>query len=418
MISIGNAQGFWGDRDDAAAELLQKNPTLDYLTLDYLAELSLSIMAIQKQKDPSLGYAKDFFKVIESIIPFWKNGSKVKIVTNAGGLNPRGCAEGVKKILQENGIEKQIGIVYGDDVLEFFPGKKYTTANAYLGAAPCVEALQKGAEIVITGRVADPSLTVAPAVYEFGWKEDDWNKIASATLAGHLIECGPQLTGGIATHWLELPDPSRIDYPVVTIDQSGEFKVSGNHISLKSVKEQLLYEIGDPSRYLSPDVTVSLMDVVLSELPNGYIGVKGVKGSAPTVTYKVSATCPAGYKCEGTLVIVGKNAVAKARKSGQILIDRIKPLRSHVEVIGAGDLYPGLLPQNPDATEVVLRVAAADPDPKKLELFAKQFAPFVTSGPPGTTGYSGGRPKVRPQFAYHPELIEKRLVKPQVELLP
>ncbi len=251
MITIGNAQGFWGDRDDAAAELLQKNPSLDYLTLDYLAELSLSIMAIQRQKDPSLGYAKDFYKVIESVIPHWHRGSKVKIVTNAGGLNPHSCAEGVKKILKENGIEKKVGIVYGDDVLSLFPQKNYTTANAYLGAAPCVEALQKGADIVITGRVADPSLTVAPAIYEFGWKENDWDKIAAATVAGHLIECGPQLTGGIATHWLELPNPSAIEYPVVTINKSGEFKVSGHYATLKSVKEQLLYEIGDPGRYLS-----------------------------------------------------------------------------------------------------------------------------------------------------------------------
>lgn len=417
MITIGNAQGFWGDRDDAAAELLQKNPSLQYITLDYLAELSLSIMAIQKQKDPFAGYAKDFLKVIDSLIPFWKKGVKVKIVTNAGGLNPHGCAQAVQLALKAQGIEKKVGVVFGDDVLGQFSGKNYTTANAYLGAAPCAEALKKGADIVITGRVADPSLTVAPALFEFGWKSDDWNKIASATVAGHLIECGPQLTGGISTDWLSLPDPSKVEYPIVTIDKNGSFNVSGGFVSLKSVKEQLLYEIGDPGRYLSPDVTVSLMEVQLVELPNGHIEVKGVLGNAPTDSYKVSATSPAGFKCEGTLVIVGENAVEKARKSGKILIDRINPARSCVEVIGAGDLYPGLLPQNNHLTEVVLRVAAADIDPKKLELFARQFAPFVTSGPPGTTGYSGGRPKVRPLFAYHAELIDKKLVEPKVEIL-
>lgn len=414
MISIGNAQGFWGDRDDAAADLLRKYPDLDFLTLDYLAELSLSIMAIQQQKDPLGGFAKDFLKMISTLIPFWKKGAKVKVVTNAGGLNPEACAEGVIALLREAGVKKRVGIVSGDDVLSQFQGKNYTTANAYLGAAPCVQALQNDADIVITGRVADPSLTVAPAIYSFGWKEDEWDKVASATVAGHLIECGPQLTGGISTHWMELPDPASIEFPVVKIDRRGYLTLHGNAISLRSVKEQLLYEIGDPSRYLSPDVTVSFMDIVLKELPDGSIAVTGVRGSAPTSTYKVSTTSPAGYKCEGTLMIVGKDAVAKARKSGKILVDRIAPARHCIEVIGSGDLLPGILPRHTDLTEVVLRVAAADPDPKKLEKFARQFAPFVTGGPPGTTGYSSGRPKVRPQFAYQAELIDKSLVVPKV----
>jgi hypothetical protein len=373
-------------------------------------------MAIQKEKDPNGGFAKDFLKVIESLIPFWKKGSKVKVVTNAGGLNPHGCAKAVKDLLNRAGIQKRIGIVYGDDVLAQFPGKGYITANAYLGAAPCVEALQLGADIVITGRVADPSLTVAPAIFEFGWKSDEWNKIAAATVAGHLIECGTQLTGGIATHWLELPDPASVEYPVVKIDSEGNFIVKGNYVSLKTVKEQLLYEIGDPGRYLSPDVTVSLLGIKLEEVSEG-VRVSGALGSAPTSTYKVSTSSKAGYKCEGSLVIVGKDAVAKARKSGKILVDRISPERSCVEVIGTGDLFPGVLQPNETLTEVVLRVAAADPDPKKLENFAKQFAPFVTGGPPGTTGYSSGRPKVRPQFAYNAQLIDKKQVTPKAELV-
>ncbi len=417
MISIGNAQGFWGDRDEASAELLQKNPSLNYLTLDYLAELSLSIMAIQKEKDPAGGYAKDFLRVIESLIPYWKAGSTVKVITNGGGLNPTGCAEAVDKLLKDAGIHKKIGVVSGDNVLDHFTGENFITANAYLGARPCVDALKLGAEIVITGRVADPSMTVAPAMFEFDWSDTQWNQIAAATVAGHLIECGPQLTGGIATHWLDLPDPANIEYPIVEIDKEGAFIAKGNYVSLKTVKEQLLYEIGDPGNYLSPDVTVSLLDIQLQEVANG-IKVTGVTGRPATSTYKVSATTRAGFKCEGTLAIVGKDAVAKARKSGQILLQRIQPQRSCVEVIGSGDLLPGILPRNDHLTEVVLRVAAADPDPKKLERFARQFAPFVTGGPPGITGYSTGRPKVRPQFGYNSRLIDKTLVVASAEIYP
>lgn len=416
MISIGNAQGFWGDRDEAAAELLKKNPSLDYVTLDYLAELSLSIMAIQQEKDPEGGYAKDFLKVIESLIPYWKQGAKVKVITNGGGLNPKGCAEAVNSLLKKHGVQKKIGIVSGDSVLEHFKGENFITANAYIGASLCVEALQLGAEIVIAGRVADPSMTVAPAMFEFGWSSSDWNLLASATVAGHLIECGPQLTGGISTHWLELPDPSQIEFPIVEIDRDGTFIVKGYFANLRTVKEQLLYEIGDPDNYLSPDVTVSLLNVELQELPEG-IKVSGVVGRPATATYKVSATTRAGYKCEGSLAIVGKDAVAKARKSGKILLDRVQPERSCVEVIGSGDLLPGVLPRNEHLTEVVLRVAASDPDQKKLERFARQFAPFVTGGPPGITGYSTGRPKVRPQFRYNSRLIDKKLVCAKAELL-
>jgi len=306
--------------------------------------------------------------------------------------------------------------VSGDNVLEHFTGENFITANAYLGAKPCVDALKLGADIVITGRVADPSLTVAAAMFEFEWSDTDWNRLAAATVAGHLIECGPQLTGGIATHWLELPDPSQIEYPIIEIDKDGIFLIKGHYASLRSVKEQLLYEIGDPYNYLSPDVTVSLHDIKLTETPEG-IKITDVVGKPATATYKVSTTTRAGFKCEGSLVIVGKDAAAKARKSGEILLKRIQPEKSCVEVIGSGDILPGVLPRNEQLTEVVLRVAAADKDAKKLERFARQFAPFVIGGPPGITGYSTGRPKVRPQFGYQSRLVDKAVVNGKGELL-
>jgi hypothetical protein len=444
-LRIGNAQGFWGDSVAAPAALVAQQPDLDYLTLDYLAEVSLSIMAIQRDRDPSVGYARDFVEVVRSLIPAWKAGSKVKIVTNAGGLNPKGCADAVAKVLRENGLAgKKIGVVGGDDCLAIVRGAaqtpddyknidtgepiepvrdRLTTANAYIGAAPVAEVLAQGAEIVVTGRVADPSLTVAPCIHRFGWKADDWDRLAGATIAGHLIECGTQVCGGISTDWMTLEDPTNIGFPVVEIDAKGDVVVTkpkgtGGKVSIETVKEQLLYEIGDPGNYLSPDVTVSFLKLAVEQVGVDRVKVSGAVGRPATAQFKVSATYREGYKASGTLTVYGPQAVAKARKCGRIVLERVRQAgfeldRSLVECLGTGACAGGLGAKIPEADliETVLRISVADRRKEAIERFSKELAPLVTSGPQGTTGYAAGRPSVQPVFGYWPCLIDKSKVK-------
>ena len=412
-LRIGNAQGFWGDRPDAAFRLLSLQPDLDYLTLDYLAELSLSIMAIQRQKDPAAGYARDFLQVVESLIPLWKQGSHCRIVTNAGGLNPLTCAQACQEILKQAGLSFKIGVVSGDDVLAQMQDPRLITANAYLGAQAIAQAIQQGAQLVITGRVADPSLTVGPCVAHFAWNWTDYDLLAQATVAGHLLECGTQVTGGISDNWLELPNIAHIGYPFVEMSAEGVFVVTkpantAGEVSLHTVKEQLLYEIGDPAAYLSPDVTLSFLSLQLSNLGQNRIQVSGATGSPPPTTLKVSACYPAGFRAEGLLMMTGARSEAKAQRSAQVIWQRLHdqnltPNQWHVETFGADPL--------------ILRMAAADPRREVLEAFGKELAPLVTSGAPGTSGYTSGRPKVRPVFGYEPLLIPVHHVNPTVEML-
>lgn len=434
-LLIANAQGFWGDRNSAAATLLSQRPEIDFITFDYLAEVSLSIMAIQKEKNPQLGYAEDFLEVIKSLIPFWKKGLRPKLISNAGGLNPQACAQKCSEILKNEGLEQlKIRVVNGDDVLDRLKqnpdlplyqnletGQPLTdilpqlvTANAYLGAKPIVDALNQEADIVITGRVADPSLTVAPAAYHYKWDLNDYKKIAQATVAGHLIECGTQVTGGISTNWLQIPSPETIGYPIVEMEESGDFvitkpKGSGGVVNLQTVKEQLLYEIGDPNRYLSPDATVSFTKLQVDEIGNNRVSVKGAIGSEAPSTWKVSATYRDGFRADGMLVIIGKEAVKKAKKCGEILLKRVSLQgfsleHTNIECLGNDSASLGIL-QPHRVTECVLKVSARDHNRQALECFVKEFAPLVTSGPQGLTGYLFGRPKIRPVFGYWPCLV-------------
>ncbi len=413
MIRIGNAQGFWGDRPDAAFQLLSQQPDLDFLTLDYLAELSLSIMAIQRQKEPSLGYAADFLQVIESLTPLWKQGSRCKVVTNAGGLNPAGCAKACQELLQRAGLSLKIAVVSGDDVLDQMRDKRLITANAYLGAQPIAEALKQRAQIVITGRVADPSLTVGPCLAHFDWLATDYDKLAQATVAGHLLECGTQVTGGISHDWLTLPDVAHIGFPLIEMSADGRFVVTkplntGGEVSIHAVKEQLLYEIGDPANYLSPDVIVSFLTVQLTLEGKNRIRVEGATGRPPPDTLKVSACYPSGFRSEGTLMISGWNAKTKAQRSAEVIYQRLcdqnlQPERWYTEAFGTDPL--------------LLRIAVADPRRQVLETFAKEMAPLVTAGAPGTSGYTFGRPKIRPLFGYEPTFILASNVKAKVEIL-
>lgn len=440
-IKIGNAQGFWGDSPGAAVRLLQQQPDLDFITMDFLAELSMSILAVQKEKDPSAGYAKDFLDTVRSLIPFWQKGSKVKLIANAGGLNPQECAEACAKILKENGVKITIGLVEGDDVLSLLEEganletgeslnkvkERLVTANAYLGAEPIAQVLDQGANIVITGRVADPSLTVGPCLHHFKWKLVDYDKIAGSTIAGHLIECGTQVTGGISTRWLDVEDPADMGFPFVEVAEDGSFIItkpasSTGIVNEETVKEQLLYEIGDPANYLSPDATVSFLNLALKQVGENQILVTGAKGKAPPQKLKVSASYRDGYKAEGMIVLFGQEVVKKGKRCGELILKRVKEagfdLREmKVECLGSGDVVPGIFEEPKNLMECVLRIAVADPRKEAVECFTKEIAPLVTSGPQGTTGYSAGRPTVRPIFGYWPCLIEKEKVTPRIRLV-
>ena len=454
-VRVGNAQAFWGDRTDAAAEMLAGEPDLDYLTLDYLAEVSMSILAMQRDRDPAAGFAREFVDVVRSLAPYWSAGGRCRVITNAGGLNPRGCADACRAALAEVGCRAmRIGVVTGDDVLERVraAGKKASppvfrnldtgdsidqvtdrliTANAYLGAAPIVEALANGADIVITGRVADPSLTLAPAIHHFNWNKHELDRLAGATVAGHLIECGTQVTGGISTDWLDVPDPAHIGFPIVEIANDGSCIVtktrgSGGCVTETTVKEQLLYEIGDPENYLSPDVAVSFLTLAVDELGNDRVRISGATGKPRPEKLKVSATFRDGFRAAGTLTIIGRNAVAKARRCGELVLERVREsgfqLRdSLIECLGSGDATNGLhvsKQQQPTIfAETVLRVAVEADSRDAVECFSRELMPYITAGPQGTTGYAEGRPRVHPVIRYWPCLIARDAVAPQVEIV-
>lgn len=448
IIRIGNAQAFWGDSPSAPARLVEQQPNLDYLTLDYLAEVSMSIMAIQREKDPSAGYARDFLDVVKSLAPFWLKGSRVKVVTNAGGLNPLACAEACKKIVEELGCPHiKIGVITGDDVLPFFKNLSDSTfggnldsgesiskikphlmtANAYLGAKSISSAILAGADIVITGRVADPSLTVGPCAAHFGWSWEDYDSLAGATVAGHLIECGTQVTGGIFTNWLDIKDPFNIGFPVAEISADGSCTITkplntGGLVNIPVVKEQLLYEIGDPNAYLSPDVTVSFLALKLSEIGKDRVHITGAKGLPPPPSYKVSATYRDGFRTEGMLTIFGQHAEKKARLCGEIILKRLCQLgfdiqNSSIECLGINGVAPGIIHPKHDSLECILRISLSDSRYEALECFTKELASLVTSGPQGVTGYISGRPHIRPVFGYWPTLIEVNHVFPKFQML-
>ena len=446
-IRIGNGCGFWGDNLDAPIQLAERG-TLDYLTLEYLAELTMSILALQKQRDPSAGFAGDFLDVLERLSPALHRQPGLRIVTNAGGMNPLGCAAKARAILDKAGLGAQrIGVVSGDDLMPKLDQlvaaghvlsnlddgrplsavrERAVSANAYLGARPIVDALQQGASIVITGRVADASLTLAPAVHAFGWKWDDWDRLCAGTVAGHLIECGAQATGGLWCNWSEAPNLANVGYPIAEIDETGVCRLgkppgTGGAVNIETVAEQLLYEVGDPAAYLTPDVVADFTSVKLTQEGPELVRIAGAKGKPATSSYKVSIAYRDGFASSGTLLIAGPNAAAKARQCGDMLLSRLdrvamKPQHTLIECLGTGDSLPGVLPRG-EPPEVVLRVAARDANRAVVERFTKEFAPLVTSGPPGITGYTSGRPAVREVFACWPALIEKSAVQAVVQLV-
>lgn len=448
-IRIGNAQGFWGDRVDAAAELAAQQNDLDYLTLDYLAEVSMSILAKQQARRPELGYARDFVDAVEQLAPLWKTRQPqhpLRVISNAGGLNPHACAVACRDVLRKEGCDLRVAVVSGDDVLSLLKSSanhhfrhfetgeplsdvldQLTTANAYQGADGVVEALRLDADLIVTGRVADPSMTLAPCIHEFGWSEDDYDRLAAGTIAGHLIECGAQVTGGVSTDWLALDDPATrfIGFPIVEVNAFGEIVVTkaaaaGGVVNERTVKEQLLYEIGDPAHYLSPDVEVSFLELNVRQQEANRVAVGGAKGSPPPGTYKVSATYSAGYRAIGELTIFGSGAAQKAERSAAIVAARLADAGLQPEHWLAEQIvgHAGATTYRDESLEaVVLRMGVADPRRAVAERFSLELMPLVTAGPQGTTGYAAGRPRVQEVFGYWPCLIEKTLAPPQVELL-
>jgi hypothetical protein len=448
-VRIGNGAGFLGDSVAAPRRLVEAT-SLDYLTLEYLAELTMSILARQREKNPALGYASDFLEVLQSLLPALMKQPQLKIVTNAGGVNPLACANVAAKLLVGAGMgEARIGLVTGDDLLprlgelqqngckleNLDTGEPLSalhasivSANAYLGAQPISEAFGQKSRIVITGRVADASLTLGPVMYEFNWKWDDWQRLAQATVAGHLIECGAQATGGLAPKW-RTSDLAHVGYPYVEIEPSAEFvitrpSVQGGEVSIATVSEQLVYEIGDPAHYLTPDVDVDFTGISLKEVGRDRIHVCGARGNPAPEMLKVSLAYRDGYMASGQLLVSGVGAAAKAKACGEMILTRVRDAgfsvaESLIEVLGTGIGVPGReLPveQIAGLREVVLRVTARDAQRVGVERFTKEFAPLITSGPAGLAGYASGRPEVRSVFAYWPTLVPRDLIAPQVEV--
>ena len=444
-LRVGNGAGFWGDNLDAPF-LLARDGRLDVLTLEYLAELTLAILAHRRSKDPTAGYVNDFPELLERLCPILHEQPGLRIVTNAGGLNPRACASRCGSILLKAGLgETRIGVVEGDDVLSWIPGwmadgialnhmetgqpigvlaERLVSANAYLGAGPIASAWNESARVFITGRVADASLTLGPAAAHFGWNWGDWPRLAGASVAGHIIECGAQATGGMWFEWDTMPDPAGIGYPIAEIRDDGSSMItkaegSGGVVSVGTISEQLVYEIDDPTCYRTPDVNVDLTSVTLEAFGENRVVVKNASGAPPSDFLKIASIYRDGWTAGGMLAVAGRHAEAKARAAGRMILDRVKRAGfaledSLVECLGAGDLVPGVLKPSAEPLEVVLRVTVRDSNRVAVERFCREFAPLVTSGPPGIAGYASGRPSARPAFGYWPMLVPRSLVEAKV----
>ncbi|MFN0021790.1 MAG: acyclic terpene utilization AtuA family protein [Pirellulaceae bacterium] len=451
-LRIANAAGFLGDNLDAPRRLVE-SAEVDYLTIEHLAELTLSILARLREKNPAEGYAADFLEILSSLASPLGQQSQLKVITNAGGMNPISCAKASAKLLTAAGLgEMPIGVVSGDDLLprleelvaarcEFKNldtdeplsafrsplSSSVVSANAYLGARPIAEALSENARLVITGRVADASLTLGPAMHKFGWRWDDWDKLAAASVAGHLIECGAQVTGGYSVDWKNY-DLVDVGYPIAELSDDGNTVIakpekSGGAVNRRTVIEQLVYEIGDPQHYLTPDVDCDFTTVEVAEVGKDRVQVHGATGRTATDTYKVSLAYRDGYMASGQLLVYGQDSVEKAKACGEIILKKVeqagfKLARTNIELLGAGAGVPGawFWRKYQPPGEVVLRVTAHDPRREAVERFSKEFAPLITSGPAGLAGYASGRPQVRPVFAYWPTLVPKELVPAKVEV--
>ena len=444
MIRIGGGAGFWGDSPDGPAQLVSRGD-IDYLILDYLAEITMSILARAKARNPKLGYATDFVTQVIGPLATELAEKKIKVVANAGGCNPLDCCAALERELASRGVKLRVAAVFGDDVVpqlstlasdvrEMASGEALPagvlTANAYLGAFPIAEALSMGADIVVTGRCADSALALGPMIHEFGWKRDEWDLLAAGSLAGHVIECGCQATGGYATDWKAVAsDWSDMGFPIAVCHADGTFSITkppgtGGAVNFGTIAEQVTYETGDPRNYILPDVVCDLADATVHEIGPEEVEVRGVRGKPATSTYKVSATVPDGYRCLATLFVKGIDADKKARAMGEAILGRARRLmlaagfadysETSIEVLGAEDTYgPHAMPRA--WREVMLKVAARHRDEKALDIMSREIYPAATAMAQGIGGIFGGRPKVQPVMRLYSFLVDKTVLPVSVQ---
>ena len=443
-VRIGGASGFWGDTALAVPQLLAAGE-VDYLVFDYLAEVTMSILAAQRAKDATAGYAHDFVQIMmrEALPQLHARG--IRVVANAGGVNPLACRDALQRLAAELGITIRIGVVLGDDlvtrastfrdagVTEMFSfasfPRRVASVNAYLGALPIARALDAGCDVVITGRCVDSAVTLGVLMHEFGWGADAYDRLAQGTLAGHLIECGAQCTGGLFTDWETVPDWENIGFPIVEASADSSFVITkaagtGGLVTPATVGEQLLYEIGDPRAYLVPDVSCDFTQVRMTQQAEHHVLVSGAIGRAPTAQYKVSATYADGFRNTGFLTIAGADAVRKAQRTGAALLTRMQRMlaarglppftETRIEVLGGEEMFGANA--STEAREVVLKMSAKAASKDSLELFAREFAPAATSMAPGTLGLVGGRPSPTPVVRLFSFLLDKRAVAVEIDI--
>ncbi len=440
-IRIGNAGGYWGDDPDALKNQVL-NGELDFITIDYLAEITMSIMNKQKLRDPSLGYAKDFLKHIDPVFEEIVKRN-IKVITNAGGVNPEALAEKLEELALSKGLKGvKIAVVEGDNILDSIDklaeegvdfsnmetGEPYDlikgkvlSANLYFGAAPVVEALKQGANIVITGRVTDTGITLAPMIYSFGWDTADYDKLASGIVAGHILECGAQSTGGNFTDWEKVPSFDTIGYPIAEIYKDGTFVITKHDsldgmVSVDTVREQLVYEMGDPKNYITPDVIADFSTIKLEQIGENRVKVSGVKGYAPTDLLKVSISFEDGYKSSGAIIISGPDARKKAEKFAEIFWKRvgIEYEDSLTEFVGLNACHYHLAHLK-EANEILLRFSVRDHDRSKFERFRRKLPALILSGPPAVA-VTGGAPHIQNVVSYWPALVPQEISKWKVSV--
>ena len=440
VIRIGNASGYWGDDPEALYRQVMGG-RLDYITMDFLAEITMSIMQKQKGRDPQSGYARDFIPMLERVLPkLLADGTK--IISNAGGINPEACAAAVRAVAEKLGLKPKIAVVFGDDILadvdtlmvkgaaftNMDDGRAFSTvrpqiqaANVYFGAAPVVKALAWNPDIIITGRVTDTGITLAPMIHEFGWALSDFDKLASGIVAGHILECGSQATGGNFTDWTKVKSYRNIGYPIVEVSANADFVVtkhpgSGGLVSVDTVREQLFYEMGDPRAYLTPDVVADFSTIHLEAAGPDRVQVRGVKGYEPTSLYKVSMAYEDGFKCVGEIAISGPDARQKAETFAAILWERAGETfdARETEYFGFNACHKSL-GHAQDGNEIILRLGVRDSNEKKLKKFAKLIPSLILGGPAGVS-VLGGVPRTQAIVSYWPALIPKTLLTPEIGL--